>query len=79
MYGFPEYFVDFEYSCYNVENISLLCILFTGIIGISQFFFSKYFKMSVVSLLVRHGQSKDRNQVHSKSVIGLQLRVVLEM
>lgn len=79
MYGFPEYFVDFEYSCCNIENISLLCILFTGIIGISQFFFSKYFKMSVVSPLVKHGQSKDRNQGHSKSVIGLQLRVVLEM
>lgn len=38
IYAFPEYFVDFGYSCYNIENSSLLCILFAGIIGISQFF-----------------------------------------
>jgi len=44
MYAFPEYFIDSEYSCYNIESISPLCILFTSITGMSQFFFSKYFR-----------------------------------
>ena len=79
MYAFPEYFIDSEYSCYNIESISLLCILFTSITGMSQFFFSKYFRMSVVSPLMRRGQSKDGRQVHSRSVIGRQLGVMLEM
>lgn len=48
MYAFPDYFVDFEYNCYNnIKTSFLLCILFAGIIGMSQFFRKKYFKMSL--------------------------------
>lgn len=79
-YALGESFVDCEYNCYNdTENIFLLCILFLGIIGISQFFFRKYLKMSIVSSSVRRGLSGDGSQGHFKSVIGLQLRVTLEM
>ena len=77
MYAFPEYFIESKYSCCSIDGISLLYILFTSVTGMSQFFFSKYFRTSVVSPLMRHGQSKGGSQVRSRSVIGLQLGVML--
>lgn len=80
MYAFPEYFIESEYSCYSIDSISLLYILLTSVTGMSQFFFSKYFRTKVLCHpLMRHGQSKGGSQVHSRSVIGLQLGVMLEV
>ena len=53
MYAFPEYFIDSESGCYDIESISPLCVLFTSITGMSQFFFSKYCRTNVVSPLMR--------------------------
>ena len=44
MYAFPEYFIDSEYSCYNIESISPLCILFTSITDSMDMTLSKFWE-----------------------------------